>query len=111
MQADLTFLTRSNIIDYSLLVGIDTDGVLVTGIVDYQSEYNLLKAIEGTGKRGFNFIEHKIKEAVVGGAGKKPDVTIQSPQRYKERMLVAMDAYFPAVPDKWSVNPEQPLEG
>lgn len=49
---DTLFLSKQNIIDYSLLVMIDLDdGKLAAGIIDYMEQYTLEKAIESKYKK------------------------------------------------------------
>ena len=47
VENDVQFLSRSNVMDYSLLVGIHSDTQeLIIGIVDYIGPYNWYKKIE-----------------------------------------------------------------
>lgn len=49
---DTLFLSKQNIIDYSLLVMIDLDqGTVAAGIIDYMEQYTLEKAIESKYKK------------------------------------------------------------
>lgn len=46
LARDVKFLAKQNIMDYSLLLGIDADGEYHMGIIDILQEYNLVKKIE-----------------------------------------------------------------
>ncbi|KAI9189124.1 Mitochondrial distribution and morphology protein 12 [Blastocladiella emersonii ATCC 22665] len=86
---DTLFLSKLNIMDYSLLVGIDeTNQELVVGIVDFIRTYTWDKKLESW-----------VKETGLLGGGKEP--TIVSPKQYKTRFREAMDRYFLLVPDKF----------
>eukprot|EP01084_Bolivina_argentea_P093144 167549_1 len=98
---DTLFLCRSNVIDYSLLVGInesanDDDGnkknELVVGIIDYLRIYDVYKAVEEHTKR---FI------------GNQPP-TIQKPKVYKQRFREAMERYFMVAPDRKTKRIQKP---
>ena len=87
---DTLFLSKLNVMDYSLLVGIDSDSnELVIGIVDFIRTFTWDKKLESWVKEtGF-----------LGGGGKEP--TIVTPRQYKNRFREAMDKYFLMVPDKF----------
>ncbi|CAG8601782.1 6300_t:CDS:2, partial [Paraglomus occultum] len=87
---DTLFLSQQNVMDYSLLVGIDEENrELVVGIVDFIRQFTWDKRLESWVKEtGF-----------LGGGGKEP--TIVSPRQYKRRFREAMDRYFLMVPDVW----------
>ncbi|KAI0354500.1 hypothetical protein OH77DRAFT_1426094 [Trametes cingulata] len=88
VKADCEFLARSNIMDYSLLLGInEEDKLMVCGLVDTIGSYTFAKTLEYKAKQGLN-------------AGK--EVTVVPPNEYQERFVTAMDDYFLACPDKWS---------
>ncbi|KAI8977767.1 hypothetical protein BD414DRAFT_517021 [Trametes punicea] len=88
IKADCDFLARSNIMDYSLLLGIDDENKqMVCGLVDTIGSYTFAKTLEYKAKQGLN-------------AGK--EVTVVPPHEYQERFVSAMDEYFLACPDKWS---------
>ncbi|XP_032292442.1 putative 1-phosphatidylinositol 3-phosphate 5-kinase isoform X1 [Drosophila virilis] len=90
IQRDASFLERNKIMDYSLLVGLDSKhNVLVLGIIDYIRTYTLDKMLESMIKQS----------GLLGGMGKSP--TIVAPQPYKQRFVEAMDRYFYTVPDRW----------
>ncbi|KAI9143284.1 hypothetical protein BKA69DRAFT_168243 [Paraphysoderma sedebokerense] len=86
---DTLFLSRMNVMDYSLLVGIDEEKQeLVVGIVDFIRTFTWDKKLESW-----------VKETVGGKSGKEP--TIISPRQYKTRFREAMERYFLLVPDKF----------
>ncbi|KAF9911808.1 hypothetical protein EC991_002110 [Linnemannia zychae] len=86
---DTEFLAGANIMDYSLLVGVDDERKeLVVGIVDFIGAYTWYKRIESKGKTTLR--------------GAKDNVTVLPPQQYKTRFREAMERYFLPVPDKWS---------
>ncbi|CDO76841.1 hypothetical protein BN946_scf185033.g38 [Trametes cinnabarina] len=88
IKADCDFLARSNIMDYSLLLGIDDENKqMICGLVDTIGSYTFAKTLEYKAKQGLN-------------AGK--EVTVVPPHEYQERFVNAMDEYFLACPDKWS---------
>ncbi|RIB16873.1 hypothetical protein C2G38_2038203 [Gigaspora rosea] len=85
---DTQFLCDANIMDYSLLVGVDDDKKeLVTGIVDFIGEYTFYKKIENRGK-------------TLGRNAK--EVTVLPPDQYKDRFRDSIEQYFLAIPDKWT---------
>ncbi|CAM9285347.1 unnamed protein product [Heterosigma akashiwo] len=89
-QNDSLFLSLTNVIDYSILVGIDEERQeLVVGIIDYMRQYDILKKVERVGKS-------------VGMIAGQAAPTIIQPPSYRERFREAMSRYFMAVPDKWS---------
>ncbi|KAK3841842.1 MAG: hypothetical protein J3R72DRAFT_368800 [Linnemannia gamsii] len=82
---DTEFLAAANIMDYSLLVGVDDERKeLVVGIVDFIGAYTWYKRIESKGKTTLR--------------GAKDNVTVLPPQQYKTRFREAMERYFLAVP-------------
>lgn len=77
---DTLCLSKSNIVDYSLLTIIDTKRKKVRfGIIDYVQQYTLDKIFES-----------KFKNIVYGG--EVP--TIVDPEKYKQRFKRAMKRYF-----------------
>lgn len=72
--------------DYSLLVGLDENNLLIVGIIDYIRKFTIDKRIE-------SFMKQVVDQS------KLP--TIVSPHVYKNRFIEAMDRYFLAVPDRW----------
>ncbi|KAI8823387.1 uncharacterized protein EV422DRAFT_611449 [Fimicolochytrium jonesii] len=80
---DTLFLSKLNVMDYSLLVGIDAErNELVVGIVDFIRTFTWDKKLESWVK----------ETAFLGGGGKEP--TIVSPRQYKNRFREAMERYF-----------------
>lgn len=81
---DTKFLQSVNVMDYSLLVGVDDHTKeLVLGIVDYIRTFTWDKRFESW-----------VKD--LGGAGGKTP-TIVTPKQYKQRFRSAMERYFPLV--------------
>jgi len=86
---DTLFLSKLNVMDYSLLVGIDKESKeLVIGIVDFIRTFTWDKKLESW-----------VKETGLLGGGKEP--TIVTPRQYKNRFREAMERYFLMVPDKF----------
>lgn len=87
---DTLFLSIINVVDYSILVGIDEDNKrLVVGIIDYMRQYDLIKKMESVGKS-------------VGMIAGHAEPTVIQPSHYKNRFQMAMERYFSTVPDKYS---------
>jgi hypothetical protein len=87
---DTLFLSIINIIDYSILVGIDEEKhELVVGIIDYMRQYDIIKQMERVGK----------SVSMIAGA-QQP--TIIQPNNYKIRFQNAMEKFFTPVPTKWT---------
>mmetsp|Transcript_31801 Transcript_31801/g.68845 ORF Transcript_31801/g.68845 Transcript_31801/m.68845 type:complete len:2148 (-) Transcript_31801:1362-7805(-) len=87
---DTLFLSIINVLDYSILVGIDEEKwELVVGIIDYMRQYDILKQMERVGKS---------IPMVVGSEAP----TIIQPPLYKSRFTNAMERYFMTVPSKWT---------
>ncbi|KAK7035354.1 hypothetical protein VNI00_011885 [Paramarasmius palmivorus] len=90
IRNDAEFLARSNIMDYSLLLGVDTKNKQIAcGLVDTIGSYTFAKTLEYKAKQGLN-----------AGGGK--EVTVIPPAEYQERFVNALERYFMACPDKWS---------
>lgn len=88
IKADCEFLAKSNIMDYSLLLGIcEERKTIACGLVDTIGSYTFAKTLEYKAKQGLQ-------------SGK--EVTVVPPAEYQERFVNAMDNYFIACPDKWS---------
>jgi len=87
---DTLFLSIINVLDYSILVGIDEDRMeLVVGIIDFMRQYDIIKQMERVGKS---------VTMVVGSEAP----TIIQPPLYKARFTNAMERYFMTVPTKWT---------
>jgi len=88
---DTLFLSKSEIVDYSILCGIcDDTNEIVLGIIDYLRIYDLDKLME----TGFKSM-----------AVWRPQPTVIRPEKYKRRFRSAMDKYFMAVPDRYARRP------
>lgn len=75
--------------DYSLLVGVDTQRhELVCGIIDYLRQYTWDKQLETW-----------VKSSLVVPKNVLP--TVISPKEYKKRFRKFMSTYFFSVPDHW----------
>jgi len=87
---DTLFLSIINVLDYSILVGIDEDRMeLVVGIIDFMRQYDIIKQMERVGK------------SVTMVVGSEAPTVIQPPL-YKARFTNAMERYFMTVPSKWT---------
>ncbi|CAG8678914.1 4824_t:CDS:10 [Cetraspora pellucida] len=85
---DTQFLCDANIMDYSLLLGVDDKkNEMIAGIVDFIGEYTLYKKLESRGK-------------TLGRNAK--EVTVIPPDQYKDRFRDSIEQYFLAIPDKWT---------
>ncbi|KAL5846058.1 hypothetical protein ACOSQ3_009582 [Xanthoceras sorbifolium] len=85
---DTTFLNSIDVMDYSLLVGVDTRRrVLVCGIIDYLRQYTWDKHLETW-----------VKSSLVP---KNVLPTVISPKEYKKRFRKFMSRHFLSVPDQW----------
>ncbi|KAL6659599.1 hypothetical protein ACP70R_003639 [Stipagrostis hirtigluma subsp. patula] len=96
---DTSFLTSANVMDYSLLVGVDKQKhELVFGIIDYLRQYTWDKQLETW-----------VKTSLVVPKNVSP--TVISPRDYKRRFRKFMAKYFLTVPDTWSPdNPSKPCK-
>ncbi|KAF7727742.1 hypothetical protein EC973_007201 [Apophysomyces ossiformis] len=94
IQNDTQFLSQCNIMDYSLLVGVDNvQKEMVVGIVDFIGTYTWYKKMENKGKTTFLQV--------------KKEVTVVPPDQYRERFCREIDNYFIAVPGKFDrVQPQ-----
>uniref|UniRef100_A0A2P2M4X8 1-phosphatidylinositol-3-phosphate 5-kinase n=1 Tax=Rhizophora mucronata TaxID=61149 RepID=A0A2P2M4X8_RHIMU len=89
---DTSFLASVDVMDYSLLVGVDEEKhELVIGIIDFMRQYTWDKHLETW-----------VKTSGILGGSKNTTPTVISPQQYKKRFRKAMTAYFLMVPDQWS---------
>ncbi|XP_044947113.1 putative 1-phosphatidylinositol-3-phosphate 5-kinase FAB1C [Hordeum vulgare subsp. vulgare] len=89
---DTSVLASLDVMDYSLLVGIDDEkNELVIGIIDFLRQYTWDKQLETW-----------VKASGILGGPKNETPTVISPVQYKKRFRKAMSRYFIAVPDQWS---------
>ncbi|KAG0450341.1 hypothetical protein HPP92_026955 [Vanilla planifolia] len=89
---DTSFLASIDVMDYSLLVGVDEEKhELILGIIDFMRQYTWDKHLETW-----------VKAAGILGGPKNVSPTVISPEQYKKRFRKAMSAYFLVVPDQWS---------
>ncbi|GAV82574.1 Cpn60_TCP1 domain-containing protein/PIP5K domain-containing protein [Cephalotus follicularis] len=89
---DTAFLASVDVMDYSLLVGVDEERKeLVLGIIDYMRQYTWDKHLETW-----------VKASGILGGPKNASPTIISPKQYKKRFRKAMTTYFLTVPDQWT---------
>lgn len=87
-----SFLQSVDVMDYSLLVGIDEEKrQLVVGIIDFMRQYTWDKHLETW-----------VKTSGILGGPKNAQPTVISPDQYKKRFRKAMTTYFLMVPDQWS---------
>ena len=89
---DTSILASLDVMDYSLLVGIDEENnELVIGIIDFLRQYTWDKQLETW-----------VKASGILGGPKNETPTVISPVQYKKRFRKAMSRYFIAIPDQWS---------
>ncbi|XP_051114161.1 1-phosphatidylinositol-3-phosphate 5-kinase FAB1B-like isoform X2 [Andrographis paniculata] len=89
---DTAFLASIDVMDYSLLVGVDEEKhELVLGIIDFMRQYTWDKHLETW-----------VKASGILGGSKNVPPTVISPKQYKTRFRKAMTTYFLMVPDQWS---------
>ncbi|CAA2982474.1 1-phosphatidylinositol-3-phosphate 5-kinase FAB1B-like isoform X2 [Olea europaea var. sylvestris] len=89
---DTAFLASIDVMDYSLLVGVDEEKQeLVVGIIDFMRQYTWDKHLETW-----------VKTTGILGGLKNASPTVVSPKQYKKRFRKAMTTYFLMVPDQWS---------
>eukprot|EP00250_Pteridium_aquilinum_P016210 c23003_g1_i1 orf=182-4825(-) len=89
---DTAFLASVDVMDYSLLVGVDEQRRdLVLGIIDFMRQYTWDKHLETW-----------VKASGILGGPKNAPPTVISPLQYKKRFRKAMSTYFLMVPDQWS---------
>ncbi|KAK4409690.1 putative 1-phosphatidylinositol-3-phosphate 5-kinase FAB1C [Sesamum angolense] len=87
---DTSFLASVDVMDYSLLVGVDEERKeLVLGIIDFMRQYTWDKHLETW-----------VKASGILGGPKNASPTIISPKQYKKRFRKAMTTYFLTVPDQ-----------
>ena len=89
LENDSQFLTSHEILDYSLLVGVDDDKKeLVVGLIDFIRTFTWDKKVESIMKRLPQVADKN-----------KPNPTIVKPESYRERFLQKMNQYFMPVPN------------
>ncbi|KIJ54686.1 hypothetical protein M422DRAFT_24592 [Sphaerobolus stellatus SS14] len=94
LKADGDFLAKSNIMDYSLLLGIDEEKHEIScGLVDIIGSYTFAKTLEYKAKHNLN-------------SGKGKEVTVIPPTEYHNRFISSMENYFLICPDKWTKPPQ-----
>ncbi|KAK4522106.1 uncharacterized protein ATC70_004645 [Mucor velutinosus] len=87
--SDTDFLSRCNIMDYSLLVGIDqSNSEMTVGIVDFIGAYTWYKKLESKSKSTLQ---------------PRKEVTVVPPDQYKHRFCREVCDYFVAVPGKFDL--------
>ncbi|KAI3891838.1 hypothetical protein MKW92_018233 [Papaver armeniacum] len=90
---DTSFLASIDVMDYSLLVGVDEEKQeLVVGIIDFMRQYTWDKHLE----------TWWVKTLGILGGGINSTPTVISPKEYMKRFRKAMSEYFLMVPDYWS---------
>lgn len=83
LHNDTLFLAQNNVMDYSLIIGIDDERhELIVGIIDFIRTYTWDKKLESWVK----------ERGLVGGGSTKP--TVVTPKMYKTRFREAMDRYI-----------------
>ncbi|KAF7331238.1 hypothetical protein MKEN_00000700 [Mycena kentingensis (nom. inval.)] len=103
IRSDADFLAKSNIMDYSLLLGVDQERKQIScGLVDTIGSYTFAKTLEYKAKQGLTGIP-VVNLNLTGGGGAGPkEVTVIPPTEYQERFVGALERYFLACPDKWT---------
>jgi hypothetical protein len=90
LWADTAFLSSLEVMDYSLLVGVERAAsgapALVVGVIDFIRQYTWDKQVETWVK----------KSGILGGSGKDP--TVVSPRQYARRLRAAVAEYFTPSP-------------
>ncbi|GBP08740.1 Putative 1-phosphatidylinositol 3-phosphate 5-kinase [Eumeta japonica] len=84
VERDTAFLAANDVMDYSLLLGLE-GGKLVVGIIDYIRTFTWDKKLE-----------HYVKKNL--GSGQP---TVVSPEQYRRRFVTAMKKYFLHCPTQW----------
>lgn len=105
VQNDTAFLCSSNIVDYSMVVGLcyrhddteETPSEMIVGIIDYLRQFDLIKRVESVSKS-------------VGMIAGQSSPTIIEPGLYGKRFQDAMRRYFmPVTPISSGTNDD--IEG
>ena len=88
---DSLFLTEMNVMDYSLILALDSKrNEMVIGIIDYLRTYTWDKRVESF-----------VKETAILGGGGKGEPTIITPRQYRMRFLTFLDRNILMTPDPW----------
>ena len=91
LHNDSLFLTEMNVMDYSLIMALDTSrNKMVIGIIDYLRTYTWDKRVESF-----------VKETAILGGGGKGEPTIITPRQYRMRFLTFLDRNILMTPDPW----------
>ncbi|KAF7318576.1 hypothetical protein HMN09_00368000 [Mycena chlorophos] len=101
LRNDADFLAQGNIMDYSLLLGIDfTQKQIACGLVDTIGSYTFAKTLEYKAKRELN----AYASATGTGPRRVKEVTVLPPAEYQERFVRALldGGYFDVCPDRWT---------
>ena len=81
---DTLYLESLQVMDYSILLGIDVEtGTLVAGVIDYLRQYDTKKAIERQAKR---VLQTQTNQSA-----------IEEPHKYRARILAMLDTLFTPV--------------
>lgn len=96
LDRDLSFLTRLDRMDYSLLVGVFPGGAVRAQLVDYLGAFTLAKQLESSSKRALKTHDGK------------HNVTILPPAEYAARLQHALRDYFVACPTDAAIGSETP---
>lgn len=95
LKHDSDFLAEMNIMDYSVIVGVDmTDSAnreLVVGIIDFLRSYTWDKRVE-------TFVK---EQSSLLGAAKGELPTVITPKQYANRFLTFLDTILLLSPDSW----------
>ena len=101
LKSDSQFLAEQNIMDYSLLIGVDNKKKeLIIGIIDAIGAFTIAKFIESAGKHSKQAIFNPTQST------RTSKVTILPPIEYQKRFIDAMERYFYPCPDKWTAIDE-----
>lgn len=95
LKHDSDFLADMNIMDYSVIVGVDTSDEqnreLVVGIIDFLRSYTWDKRVE-------TFVK---EQSSLLGAAKSELPTVITPKQYANRFLKFLDSILLLSPDSW----------
>ncbi|XP_019196230.1 PREDICTED: 1-phosphatidylinositol-3-phosphate 5-kinase FAB1B-like [Ipomoea nil] len=91
---DTAFLSSVNVMEYSLVVGLDDEKhELVVGVIDYTRQYTWDKQLE-------TWVKTALGVVLGGTKNNASSPTVISPTQYKKRFRKAMSDYFSMVPDE-----------